>query len=229
MFEKIFPFFNAIYPDLCIACDHEHPVKGSCFCVACIADLPFANLHLEKDNIVEKFFWGRLLVERGTALFYFQKGELVQDMIHRLKYKNQGYIGKYLGNHFGEILKDSNFLEGVDVLIPIPIHQSKRKTRNYNQSSLIAEGISSVVSIPVAEKILVKAHKTPSQTNKTREERLQNLKDTFKIESPEQIRGKHVLLLDDILTTGSTLEAAGSVLSDYECKVSVAVAAVGKY
>lgn len=229
MFKKLFPFLNAIYPELCIACDQEHPIQGSCFCISCLADLPFTNLHNERDNIVEKFFWGRLVIQRGTALFYFQKGEVVQDMIHRLKYKNQGYIGHYLGRYFGEEVKNSEFIRDIDLLIPIPMHRSKKKNRNYNQSALIAEGLSDVLSIPVSERILIKSHKTPSQTSKTREERLQNLKNTFEVKNSEELKGKHILLLDDILTTGSTLEAAGAVLSTYECKVSVAVAAVGKY
>lgn len=229
MFEKLYPIFNAIYPELCISCDEEHPISNSCFCINCLSELPFTNLHLVKDNRVEKYFWGRLIVQKATALFYFQKGELVQEMIHRLKYKNEGFIGKALGLYFGERLQESDFLQSIDYILPIPIHKSKRRTRNYNQSALLAEGISKVSSIPFSDKIIAKYAKTPSQTNKTREERIENLKNTFTIVSPEKIAGKHVLLVDDILTTGATLEAAGALLADFNCKLSIAVIAVGQY
>jgi len=229
MFKKLYPLFNAIYPELCISCDEDHPIEGSCFCIHCLAELPFTNFHTEPENAVEKYFWGRLVVERATALFFFQKGELVQEMIHRLKYKNEGFIGKSLGIHFGEVLTESDFLAGIDYILPIPIHKSKLKVRNYNQSALLAEGISKVSGIPFSDKMLSKYAKTPSQTDKTREQRIENLKNTFSVAKPEAIIGKHILLVDDILTTGATLEAAGSLLVDFDCKLSVAVAAVGKY
>ncbi|GLR17960.1 amidophosphoribosyltransferase [Portibacter lacus] len=192
-------------------------------------ELPFTNFHLEPDNAVEKFFWGRLAVERGTSMFYFQKGELVQEMIHRLKYKNEGFIGKLLGLKFGEILMESDFLKDIDFIVPVPIHKSKRNVRNYNQCALIADGISKITGIPYVENVLIKHNKTASQTNKTREQRIDNLKHTFRVENPEKLAGQHVLLLDDILTTGATLEAAGSLIVDFNCRISIAVLAVGKY
>ncbi len=226
---KIGDLLNAIYPDLCVTCDLRYPVEGSCFCFHCLSDLPFTGFENESDNLVEKFFWGRMVVEKATALFYFHKGELIQEVLHRLKYKNQGFIGTSLGTHFGNALKEANFLEAVDLIIPIPIHNSKRRKRNYNQSALIAHGISKVCKIPYSDKLLEKHKKTPSQTAKTREERIQNLLHTFRVRKIEALRGRHILLVDDILTTGATLEAAGSILSELDCKLSVAVVAVGKY
>lgn len=223
------PFVNLIYPDLCVACDEEHPIENSCFCIGCLNELPFTKLHDERDNVVEKHFWGRLLVEKGTALFYFHKGELVQEMIHRLKYKNEAFVGDALGLFFGEQLINTSFLDNVDLILPIPIHKSKRKTRDYNQSALIAKGIAKHSGIEWSDSIIAKTSKSSSQTEKNREERLENLKNTFQVAKPEQIRDKHVLIIDDILTTGATLEAVGSVLATYNTKLSIAVLAVGQY
>lgn len=223
------PLLDIIYPNLCIACDRENPLEYSCFCISCLDELPFTNFHDERDNIVEKFFWGRLIIEKGTALFYFHKGELVQEMIHRLKYKNQSFIGTSLGLEFGKQLLESDFMNEIDVIIPIPIHKSKRSIRNYNQSSLIAKEISKISGVPWTEDIIIKSKKSSSQTDKTRDERLDNLKETFDVKNKEVIEGKHVLIIDDILTTGATLEAVGSLISQCNSKVSVAVIAVGKY
>ncbi|WP_235297739.1 ComF family protein [Portibacter marinus] len=229
MIRKLGELFNAIYPELCVACDERYPVDGSCFCFHCHSELPFTNFHLEHDNVVEKYFWGRLMIEKATALFYFQKGEVVQEMMHRLKYKNEGFIGKSLGIHFAQVLNESDFMDEIDLIIPIPIHPSKRKTRNYNQSALIAEGISLITGIPFYENILVKHRKSPSQTLKSREERILNLMNTLKVNQSDLIQDRNVLIVDDILTTGATIEAACSLLSGYNCKLSVAVVAVGKY
>ncbi len=223
------PLLDLIYPDLCIACDVESPVRNACFCIDCLSTLPFTSFHEERENRVEKFFWGRQEIEKGTALFFFHKGELVQDMIHRLKYKNKAHIGDALGLHYGESLNTSQFMEDIDLIIPIPIHRSKRKKRSYNQSELIAKGISTKCGIPYSEKNLVKYSKTPSQTEMSRAERLENLKNTFKLADASSLSGKHVLIVDDILTTGATIEAAASLLSKHNAKVSVAVLAVGQY
>lgn len=223
------PLLDLLYPELCISCDEEYPLDGVPFCLNCYAELPFTTLHDERDNIVEKFFWGRVPVEKGTALFYFQKGEVVQEMLHRLKYKNEKSIGTYLGNYYGEILKESNFLKDIDLIIPVPIHPKKHRKRGYNQSLLIAEGIGKKNDIPWSEKAVIKATETTSQTDKSREERLNNLLQTFEIAEPELLNGKHVLIVDDILTTGATLEAMANILTPISGKVSIAVVAVGKY
>jgi ComF family protein len=160
---------------------------------------------------------------------YFHKGEMVQEMIHRLKYKNQVFIGISLGKYYSEKLLESSFLEGIDYIFPIPIHKSKKRKRGYNQSSIIAKEISKLSGIPWDEKVLVKKTKTSSQTDKSRHERFLNLMDTFQIKDGIELSGKHILLIDDILTTGSTLEAAGSKLREKGALISIAVIAVGKY
>ncbi len=226
---KLHPLLDLIYPNLCIACDNEKSIDNSCFCLTCMDDLPFTEFLNERDNMVEKYFWGRLEVKKATSLFYFHKGEVVQEMLHRLKYKNEAYIGKALGIHYGDKLVDTNFLDGIDLIIPIPIHKSKKRIRNYNQCELIAKGISSVSGIPTSNKVLVKYTQTTSQTDKTREERLNNLKNTFRVENISLIKDKNILIVDDILTTGATLEAVGSLLAEYESTINIAVLAVGKY
>lgn len=223
------PLLDLVYPNLCISCDEEDPVQNSCFCVDCLDELPFAHLHDQRDNIVEKFFWGRLIVEKGTALFYFHKGEMVQEMIHRLKYKNQAFIGTSLGIEFGNQLLWSHFMEDIDLIIPIPIHNSKKKKRHYNQSALIAKSMSKVTGVPWSDKLIAKIKKTTSQTDKTRDGRIENLQGSFEAVDSKSLEGKHILIIDDILTTGATFETVGAVISEHCSKISIAVIAVGKY
>lgn len=233
MLKKLKSFFNPlldiIYPQLCISCDLEDPLEGIPFCINCLDELPFSQLFNERDNIVEKFFWGRVAIEKATSLFYFQKGSLVQEMLHNLKYKNQKSIGSALGIYYGKQLLDSNFINDIDIILPVPIHASKKTKRLYNQSAVIAEGISSVTNTPWNDNTLIKNKQTVTQTEKTREERLQNLSQTFIIQDPDILKGKHVLIIDDILTTGATLETICKLVSEKAQKVSVAVVAVGKY
>lgn len=233
MLKKLKSFFNPlldiVYPQLCISCDLEDPLDGIPFCINCLDELPFAQLHNERDNIVEKFFWGRVEIEKGTSLFYFQKGSAVQEMLHHLKYKNQKSIGTTLGIYYGQQLRGSDFIKDIDIILPVPIHVSKKRKRRYNQSAVIAEGISSVTNIPWNDSTLIKNRKSVTQTEKTREERLQNLAQTFLIPDPDLIKDKHVLIIDDILTTGATLETICKMVAEKAGKVSVAVVAVGKY
>ena len=184
---------------------------------------------MNRDNSLERLFWGRTEIEKGASLFYFQKGEVVQEMMHGLKYHSKAFIGLALGKFCGNVLLQSRFLEGIDFMIPIPIHPSKKRKRGYNQCSLIAEGIHSVTKLPVQEKILIKKKSTRSQTEKSREDRLNNLKNSFEIRNANHLNDKHVLLVDDIITTGSTIETAAEQLTMYGAKVSLIVVAIGKY
>lgn len=223
------PLLHFVYPELCIACDVRHPVQGSGFCIECISELPFTSFHTECENIVDKHFWGRVKIEKATALLYFQKGELVQEMLHKLKYKNDKKVGQVLGRRFGVELVEANFLEDIDVLIPVPIHKSKLAKRHYNQSEVLADAISEIANIPVENKIIVKAKNTSSQTDKSRANRLENLLGSFQLIDTEKVKGKHVLIIDDVLTTGATVEAVAQLLAEVTDRISVAVVAVGKY
>ena len=220
---------NVVYPELCIVCDKEYPLEESCFCFSCTEELPFTGFSETRDNLVEKFFWGRIEIEKGTAIFYFQKAEIIQELIHKFKYRGKTYIGSALGKFYGKELIDVGYLNDVDLIIPIPIHPSKKRSRGYNQSTVFAKEISRVSKIPLIENILLKSTKTKSQTTKSRSDRFELLKQSFKVKNADQIDRKHVLLVDDILTTGATLEVASSLLKKHNVKVSIAVIAVGKY
>ena len=148
-----------------------------------------------------------------TACFFFSKEGKVQHLIHVLKYKGNGEAGVFLGQELGKSIKDAPLFQGIDCLIPVPLHPKREKERGYNQSMMIAQGVSEVTGVPVGANNLVRSVNTATQTHKSKEERWKNVKDIFEVRHPEQLEGKYVLLIDDVLTTGATLEACALKLA----------------
>lgn len=171
-------------------------------------------------------FAGRIKLEKATALFTFQKGSRFRKLLHGLKYKHKPEIGILLGRELGaEMLKSGNYND-VDIIIPVPLHTKRLKERGYNQSEMIGKGISEILNIPVLTDILIRNEYTQTQTKMTREERWNNVSGKFVLTLPEKIEGKHVMLVDDVITTGSTLEACGEILLNAkDLKLSIAVLA----
>ena len=160
------------------------------------------------------------------AEFFFSKTGKVQHLVHGLKYHGCRENGVFLGQEIGKSLLQAADYQGIDYIIPIPLHPKKEKIRGYNQSHVIAEGISEIINIPIAEKCLVRRVFTDTQTRKTRDERWENVKDIFELKNAEKLQNKHVLLVDDVLTTGATLMSAGKALMQVEgIKISVATVA----
>lgn len=217
------------YPRLCLACERKDVPPKQILCISCEAKLPRTNFHLYKENEFTQRFWGRLPLEYACALYFFEKESRAQNLIHNLKYKGKQKVGIMLGQVFGKLLKDTPSYQDIDLIIPIPLHRKKERQRGFNQSAVFAQGISEEMEIPWQRDILIKTKNTSSQTKKSRKERFENVVEAFHVLSPKKLEGKHILLVDDVLTTGATLEAgAVKVLEVPDTKVSLATIAFAK-
>ena len=224
--QYIKDFFNLFFPDLCVACNSHLVNQEKLVCTKCLYNLPKTKFHVSKENPVAQLFWGRTTIERATAFFYFNKGSQYQQMMHKFKYHGYKEIGQVLGRYFGSNIKESDF-SNIDIIIPVPLHKSKLKKRGYNQSDWIGMGLSETLEKPFNDSILIRNVATETQTRKSRFERWKNVENIFTISNQASIEGKHVLLVDDVVTTGSTLEAcANSILEVKGTKVSIATLAV---
>ncbi|WP_345950524.1 phosphoribosyltransferase family protein [Mucilaginibacter sp. PAMB04274] len=205
-------FLNLLFPRLCQACRASLLGTEDLLCTHCLYDLPYTNFASQPGNIVAQQFWGKVNVQFAYALLYFEKGGKVQHLIHQFKYKDMPAIGNKLGNIAGEQLIVNPSLGTVDYIIPVPLHKNRLRERGYNQSARFAQGLADKLSAPALENNLVRLVKTSTQTRKSRFERHENMKQVFAVLKPEQLAGKHILLVDDIVTTGSTLEACAQEL-----------------
>ena len=181
-------------------------------CTKCMYNLPYTDFHEQPGNIVAQQFWGKVKVEAAYALFYFAKGGKVQQLIHHLKYKNMPQVGNKLGVMAGEQLLYSDYFKGIDAIIPVPLHTSRLRKRGYNQSTCFAEGVAKALNNTVLTKSLIRKEATETQTHKSRFERSVNMRGVFALVDPDQLINKHILLVDDVVTTGATLEACVTTL-----------------
>ena len=228
-------FFNLFYPNLCSACGRALNTGERYVCSVCLWRLPKTNFHLQEDNPVFRRFWGKTNVASAASYVFFDKGEKVQRMLHSLKYQGNTALGIFLGELYGTELKSSPLFSSCDGIVPVPLHLKKIRTRGYNQSDFIAEGLSNALGIPMYKKFLQRTVATATQTRKSRYARFENVDDVFRLNvrqrtdstgRGEKINAKHFLLVDDIITTGSTLEACASCLNQIEgVKVSIATIA----
>jgi ComF family protein len=169
--------------------------------------MPRTNFHRQKDNPVEKRFWGKADIFRATSFFFFQKGSPFQKLIHDLKYKGNKESGEVLGKYAAADLTENEDFCSVDIIVPVPLHPNKLRKRGYNQSEWIARGMAAVLQKPVDVQNLFRAIENPTQTKKSVYERFQNTEGIFQLKNPQLFENKHILIVDDVLTTGSTLEA----------------------
>ena len=217
---------SLLFPRICQGCGCQLKRQEEVLCLMCRAKLPRTGFSKHEDNPVAEVFWGRANLISATSFLFFNKGGSVQHLIHLLKYKNKKETGVYLGQLFGYELKESPLFNNIDVIIPVPLHPRKEKMRGYNQSYCIASGMGLSMEKPVEKDNLVRVVHTTSQTKKSRYDRWVNVKDIFQVRDPEAVRNKHILLVDDVLTTGATLEASATVLLAVDdVKVSVATLA----
>lgn len=219
-------FISLAFPKICAACGKSLFRNEECICAYCLYHLPQTNFHLHPDNPVIKLFWGRADIYSASSLYSFSKGSKVQKLIHQLKYRGKKEIGVSLGKYYGRELKTAPLFSSVNLVIPVPLHPKKLKKRGYNQSETFAQGIADVMETESGNDILVRSYSSETQTRKSRFARWKNVEEIFKVIAPEKIKDKHVLLVDDVVTTGSTLEAcANKILEVPGTKVSVATIA----
>ncbi|MDR2848688.1 MAG: ComF family protein [Bacteroidales bacterium] len=224
--EWLSDFIGLVYPNLCICCA-TNLMKGEQFvCSHCLYELPETGFYKEAGNPVEQMFWGRVMIERATANYFFKKGNRVQTLIHQVKYHGQKEMGEYLGQQMGKNLQSTLFAL-VDVVVPVPLHPEKFKKRGYNQSEWIARGVCSELGKSLNTSTLIRHAVTSTQTRKKRYERWENVELGFGLSEPEGFAGKHILLIDDVITTGATLEACiRTAQHTRDVKISVATLAV---
>jgi len=221
--------FELFFPTFCESCG-KHLVKGEfMLCTHCRFDIPKTNFHKETENPVEEVFWGRVPVQAATSYSFYSKFGIVKNLLHKLKYKSKPELGILMGNFMGDnLLQDVKF-QDVDLIIPLPIHSKRERERGYNQSLMLAYGINEVLGKPIENNNLYRAIETKTQTRKKRDERWQNVQNIFDIKNMERLENKHILLIDDVLTTGATLEAAAETLLKVKgIKISIAVFAFTK-
>ena len=212
-FTWIDAFIGLFYPSVCAACGNSLYKWERIVCTRCKAFLPKTGYELNEDNPLARMFYGKVRLKAVAACFFFSKEGKVQHLIHELKYKGNADAGVFLGQELGKSIREAPLFQDLDYLIPVPLHPKREKERGYNQSMMIAKGISEVTGIPVGDKYLIRSVNTATQTHKSKEERWKNVKDIFEVKHPEQLEDKYVLLIDDVLTTGATLEACALKLS----------------
>lgn len=218
-------FFNLIFPRLCSACEQTLLKTENVICTKCLVTLPKTDYHLDKENPINKVFWGRVNIEIAASFYHFSKGSRVQQLLHQLKYKGGEEVGEVIGLHYGFELKTSEYFKNVDYIIPIPLHKNKLKKRGYNQSESLARGLSKSMKVPVNITDLFRKVDSSTQTKKTRYKRWENVGEIFGVIENHNLKDKTILLVDDVVTTGATIEASAQVLIKQNCKVLVATIA----
>jgi ComF family protein len=219
-------FISLLFPKICAACGNSLWKQEEIVCLSCEFHLPRTNFHLALENPVSQLFWGRVNLESAAAFLYFNKGNKVQRLIHQLKYKGRKDIGIYLGRQYGQHLKYSPFFQTVQLIVPVPLHSKKLLQRGYNQSEQFAHGLGETMKIPVDPYAICRKKETETQTKKSRFRRWQNVAEVFDVTNPGSMEMKHVLLVDDVITTGATLESCIHALSSiHGIRISVATIA----
>jgi len=216
-------FLNLFFPLCCTACGNYLFRNEKAICTSCLFQLPKTNFHLQKINPISDIFIGRVKIDNATAFFTFNKGSRYQKLLHKLKYHKQADIGIELGRHFGNTLINSKAYQDIDAIIPVPLHPKKKKIRTYNQAEMIAKGMAEVMKSKLVVDVLVRNTHSVSQTKKDKVERWLNVKNVFGIKSSTALKNKHILLVDDVVTTGATLESCSQELLKTEgIKISIA-------
>ena len=220
-------FVSLIFPNHCLSCENSL-VKGEhLVCTHCMLQMPQTNYHLDPTNPLKRRLSGRIKLEHVMALFRFSKNGRVQGILHALKYKNQPELAVMLGHVYGERMREAALTRAFDLIIPVPLHASRLRRRGYNQSAKFAEGLSEKLEIPYSDDHMERKVSTETQTRKSKLNRWQNVDDVFMVNQKKEVQGKKILLVDDVITTGATLEACGSQLWNAGCS-SLSIACIAE-
>lgn len=218
-------FVSLFFPRYCMACNNILVKGEEVICLRCDYELPQTGSHKDPANFIAIKFYGKVQLTDAVACYRFSKEGSIQRLLHRLKYANKPVIGEYLGKKYGTELAESGFTDKYDLIVPVPLHRTRERRRGYNQSAVFATGLSEVLGIPCEHRLLVRTKKTTTQTRKSRTERWQNVENIFEVIHPGKITGKRVLIVDDVITTGATLESCALSLLKAGC-ASAGVAAL---
>ena len=227
------PFFieiaNIFYPNTCQGCSVVLTTNENTICTNCLYELPLTKYLKNNDNAIEKKFYGRIKIEKATSLLFYHKKGIVKELIHNLKYRGQEKIGSFLGNWLGREIKKYGFYNDIDYIIPVPLHKKRLKERGYNQVTKFGEQLAYHLNKPLKENLLLRKSANFTQTKKSRIDRWKNVKEIFSVSNISALENKHILLIDDIITTGATLESCANVLLKAKnIRISIAVMAVAE-
>ena len=214
---------DLIAPRLCVVCGHRLTVTEGVICATCNFHLPRTDFHRNAyDNEMARLFWGQIPVEKASALFYYESHAETANIIYHLKYKNHPEIGEVMGRLMAKELQSGGFFDEIDGIVPVPLAKKRLRQRGYNQSEEIALGVSEVTGLPICQEVVCRQVFQSSQTSKGRWERNENVAHVFELVDPEAIRGKHLLIIDDVVTTGATVIAcAQELLKASDVRLSV--------
>lgn len=219
-------FLGLLFPEACFICGKSLFKNESTVCTPCFVHLPETHFHSDPDNPASRIFWGRVPFESVTALYYFRKGGSAQQLIHKMKYQGHQEIGYFLGHLLGSAIQESAQFQAIDVVLPVPLHIKKRRQRGFNQAELIARGVGEVLGLKPDLHAVFRKKSTGTQTKRSRYNRWENVDGIFELSPSSNLAGKHVLIIDDVITTGATLEAlAGTLFREKDIRLSAAAAA----
>ena len=222
-------FIDLIFPRICAGCQQPLQLNEQQICIDCRFELPFTNSHLQVDEKLNNRFIGKVNLTHALSYLKFVKGGKVQSIMHELKYKGNQEVGEMLGRMYGSDLKENGFCNEFDLILPVPLHTNRLINRGYNQSDSLAKGLSESLNLEWRNDVLKRGSETTSQINKSRLERYENMKNVFFVDKPEGLSEKRIVIVDDTLTTGATLESCVVALNNVGVKNVSIIAIAATY